>query len=91
MRAAVALALLAGTSACRSSGDGGGARTITVNAFAGDQPEGGATVIGHAPDGSVIDQTTADAVGKATISVDADSLISVINRTYGSTLEFVGP
>ncbi|HEX5064418.1 MAG TPA: hypothetical protein VFV99_33815 [Kofleriaceae bacterium] len=78
MRVAVALALLTGVTACRSSGDGGGSRTITVNAFAGDQPEGGATVIGHAPDGSVIDQTTADAVGQATISVDADSLVSVI-------------
>jgi len=70
----IALAVLV---ACRSSGDGG-SRTITVNAFTGDQPEAGATVIGHAPDGSIIDQTTADAVGRASIGVDDDSLVSVI-------------
>jgi len=69
-----AIALLA---ACRSSG-GGGSRTVTVNTFAGDQPEPGVTVIGHAPNGEVIDQTNADAVGLASVGVDDDSLVTAI-------------
>ncbi|HEY5946685.1 MAG TPA: hypothetical protein VIV40_14380 [Kofleriaceae bacterium] len=68
------LVLLAG---CRSSG-GGGSRSVIVNAFGGDRVEPGATVIGHSPDGEVIDQTNADAVGRASIGVDDDSLISVV-------------
>jgi hypothetical protein len=71
----LALALVA----CRSSdGSGGGSRTVTVSAFAGDVPEPGVTVIGHSPDGQVIDRTNADAVGLASIGVDDDSLISVV-------------
>ena len=64
--------------ACRSSDGHGGSRTVTVNAFGGDVPEPGVTVIGHSPEGQVIDQTNADAVGRASIGVDDDSLISVI-------------
>jgi hypothetical protein len=71
----LALALVA---ACRSSGGGGGSRNVTVNAFGGDQVEPGVTVIGHSPNGQVIDQTNADAVGRASIGVDDDSLVSVI-------------
>lgn len=51
---------------------------MTVTAFGGDVPEPGVTVIGHTPDGQVIDQTNADAVGRASIGIDDDSLISVI-------------
>ncbi|HEY5924244.1 MAG TPA: hypothetical protein VIV11_21350 [Kofleriaceae bacterium] len=64
--------------ACRSSGGGGGSRQVVVTAFGGDRPEPGVTVIGHSPNGEVIDQTTADAVGHASVGVDGDSLISVI-------------
>lgn len=70
----VLVALIAG---CRSS-SGGGSRTVIVNAFGGDRVEPGATVIGHAPDGQVIDQTTADAVGRAEVGVDDDSFVSVV-------------
>jgi hypothetical protein len=64
--------------ACRSSTDDGGSRTVIVTTYAGDRVLPGATVIGHAPDGQVIDQTTADAVGRAEVGVDDDSLVSVV-------------
>src|SRR4051812_2162098 len=69
-----ALALVAG---CRSS-DGGGARAVIVNAFGGEQPEPGVLVISSAPDGTIIDQTSADAVGRAAVDVNDDSLVSVV-------------
>jgi hypothetical protein len=76
-RLAILLAMLAGIG-CRTSGNGGGSRAVIVNAFAGDQPEPGVTVIGHAPDGDIIDQTTADAVGRAEVGVDDSALVSVV-------------
>lgn len=69
--------MLALVAACRSS-EGGGERTVIVNAFGGDQPEPGVTVISSAPDGTILDQTNADAVGRASIDVDDDSLVSVV-------------
>jgi hypothetical protein len=51
---------------------------MIVNAFGGDVAEPGVAVIGHSPDGQVIDLTNADAVGRASIGVDDDSLISVV-------------
>lgn len=62
---------------CRSS-DEHGSRTVTLTAYAGDTAEPGATVISSAPDGSIVDQTVADAVGRAAIGADDDSLVSVI-------------
>ena len=75
MRAAtLVLAVLA---ACRSD-SGGGSRTVEILALAGDQAEVGASVISHGRDGTVIDRTVADVVGRAAIGVDDDSLISVV-------------
>ncbi len=65
--------------ACRSSeSGGGGARTVTINAFGGEQPEPGVLVISSAPDGTILDQTNADAVGRAALDVDDDSVVSVL-------------
>ncbi len=66
--------LLAG--ACRS--DTGGSRFVTVTVLGGDQPEPGAGVISHTASGDLVDQTVADAVGRAAIGVDDDSLITVV-------------
>jgi hypothetical protein len=71
------IALVALLAACRS-GSGGGSRQVIVNTFGGDVPEPNVTVIGHSPDGDVIDQTNADAVGRASVGVDDDSLVSVV-------------
>lgn len=71
------VALLALVAGCRSS-ERGGSRTVAVDAFAGEQPEPAVTVIGHAADGTVIDQTTADAVGYAEVGVDDGALVSVV-------------
>lgn len=67
----------AGVAGCRSS-ERGGSRTVVVEAFAGEQPEPAVTVIGHAADGTIIDQTTADAVGVAEVGVDDGALVSVV-------------
>lgn len=77
MRAIKLVALLALFAACRSS-EGGGARTVIVSAFGGAQPEPGVLLISSAPDGTILDQANADAVGRAAIDVDDGSLISVV-------------
>jgi len=51
---------------------------VIVNAFGGDRAEPGALVIAHSPDGQLIDEAAADAVGRAEVGVDADSLVSVV-------------
>ena len=68
--------------ACRSSD--GGSRKVIVTTMGGDEIAVGTTVIGHAPDGSIIDETRADAVGRAEVGVDDDSFVSVV---YPSTLD----
>jgi hypothetical protein len=77
VKLAARIAVIVLLAACRSSG-GGGSRSITVSVYAGDVPEPSARVIGHSPDGELIDQTAADAVGRAEVGVDDDSLLSVI-------------
>jgi hypothetical protein len=74
-RALVLAALVA--AGCRSSSSNG-SRTVTVSAFAGDTAEPGVTVVSSAPDGTIVDETVADAVGRAAIGADDDSLVSVI-------------
>ena len=64
--------------ACRSDTSTGGSRIVDVLVLAGDQPEPGAGVISHTADGSLVDQTVADAVGRAAIGVDDDSLVTVV-------------
>jgi len=70
----VALLIVA---ACGSRGSHG-SRKVSVDALAGERAAPNASVIGHAPDGTVIDQTATDAVGRAEVGVDDDSLVSVI-------------
>lgn len=75
VRFAVPLGVLV-AGACRS--DIGGSRFVTVTVLGGDQPEPGAGVISHTVTGDIVDQTVADAVGRAAIGVDDDSLITVV-------------
>jgi hypothetical protein len=75
--AALLLATLAPLGACRSD-SGGGSRTVDILALGGDQPEPGAGIISYGRDGSVIDRSVADIVGRAIIGVDDDSLIAVV-------------
>lgn len=50
--------------------------TTIVSALAGEQPEPGATVISSHPDGTVVDQVTADGVGRAELT--SAELITVV-------------
>ena len=46
--------------------------------MAGDQPEGGAQIVSHTVDGAKLDETTADAVGRAQIGYEPGALVSVV-------------
>jgi len=50
---------------------------VSITAMAGDQPEGGAQVVSHTIDGAKLDETTADAVGRAQIGYEPGALVSV--------------
>lgn len=69
------LALVA-LAAC--GGSSGPSQTVRITAMAGDQPEGGATVVSHSADGAKLDETTADAVGRADIGYEPGALVSVV-------------
>jgi hypothetical protein len=69
------LALVA-LAAC--GGSSGPSEHVSITAMAGDEPEGGAQVISHTLDGAKLDETTADAVGRAQIGYEPGALVSVV-------------
>lgn len=70
----VALVALA---AC-GGGSSGPSVHVGITVMTGDQPEGGATVLSHTVDGTKLDETTADAVGRAQIGYEEGALVSVV-------------
>jgi len=74
MRVVPALVVAA---ACGRSPHGAG-QLVDVYAFAGDQPQAGATVIAHAANGAAIDTVMTDAVGHAQPAIENGALITVV-------------
>lgn len=70
------LALVA-LAAC-GGGNSGPSQVVNITAMAGDQPEGGAIVVSHTLEGAQLDETNADAVGRAQIGYEPGALVSVV-------------
>jgi hypothetical protein len=74
MRVVPALVIAA---ACGRSPHGAG-QLVDVYAFAGDQPQAGATVIAHDASGAALDTVMTDAVGHAQPAIEDGALITVV-------------